>query len=318
MTTEAKQPEGGGGVGADASAPNKGGRRQRVRKIDFRRPTKFPRDQVRRLHHAHEGFCRSASSRMSAELRTGLELAVTGSDQLPFAAAMAEAPQHALVAVLTVEPLRTQVALIVPMPLSQRLVDRLLGGEGALREEVPESMTELELVVARRAMQSMVEALSATWLDLAKAQFSIAAMVDSPVTVQLAPPSEPTLLMTIEARIDDTTSTITFVMPHRSVASLVDRLGHPEFGDAQFDENASADVEEAVSGVEVELRAEVGSVELPVEELLRLEPGQVISLGRPVSHGVVLRAGDVTVCAGMPGRNGNRRAVQVRGQGNER
>jgi flagellar motor switch protein FliM len=143
-------------------------------------------------------------------------------------------------------------------------------------------------------------------------------MVDSPVTVQIAPPSEPTLLMTIEARIDDTTSTITFVMPHRSVASVVDRLGHPEFGDAEFDESASADVQEAVSGVEVELRAEVGSVELPVEELLRLEPGQVIALGRSVSHGVVLRAGDVTVCAGMPGRNGNRRAVQVRGQGSGR
>jgi flagellar motor switch protein FliM len=52
-----------------------------------------------------------------------------------------------------------------------------------------------------------------------------------------------------------------------------------------------------------------------VEELLRLEPGQVISLGRSVSAGVLLRADDVTVCAGIPGRNGNRRAVQVRGQG---
>src|SRR4051812_4977861 len=300
MTTEAKQP---------------GDRRARVRKIDFRRPTKFPRDQVRRLHHAHEGFCRSASNRLSAELRTGLELQVSGSDQLPFAAAMAEAPQHTLVAILTVEPLRSQVALLIPMPLAQLLVDRLLGGEGALRDEAPVSMTELELVVARRAVQSMVEALSATWLDLAKAQFSIAAMVDSPVTVQIAPPSEPTLLMTIDASIDDTTSTVTFVMPHRSVASLVDRVGHSEFGDADFDDAAASDeVEEAVSAVEVELRAEVGAVELPVEELLRLEPGQLISLGRPVSQGVLLRADDVTLCAGMPGRNGNRRAVQVRGR----
>src|SRR3954464_9872809 len=289
------------------------GRQQRVRKIDFRRPTKFPRDQVRRLHHAHEGFCRSASSRLSAELRTGLEMMVTGSEQLPFAAAMADAPQHALVAVLNVEPLRTQVAVLIPMPLAQKLVDRLLGGEGDLRQELPESMTELELVVARRAVHSMVEALSATWLDLARVHFSIATVGDSPVTLQIAPPSEPTLLLNIEATVDDTTSTITLCMPHRSVAPIVDRLSHTEFGDADQDENDSADVEEAVSGVEVELRAEVGAVELAVEELLRLEPGQVISLGRPVSKGVVLRAGDVQVCVASPGRNGNRRAVQVRG-----
>jgi flagellar motor switch protein FliM len=289
------------------------GRQQRVRKIDFRRPTKFPRDQVRRLQHAHEGFCRSASSRLSAELRTGLEMMVTGSEQLPFAAAMAEAPQHALVAVLNLEPVRSQVALLIPMPLAQELVDRLLGGEGRLRDQMPESMTELELVVARRAVQSMVEALSATWLDLARVQFSIATVGDSPVTLQIAPPSEPTLLMNIEASLDNTTSTITLCMPHRSVASIVDRLGQADFGDAEQDESDSADVEEAVSGVEVELSAEVGAVDMAVEDLLRLEPGQVIRLERPVSKGVVLRAGDVPVCVANPGRNGNRRAVQVRG-----
>src|SRR3954451_14401738 len=124
------------------------GRQQRVRKIDFRRPTKFPRDQVRRVQHAHEGFCRSASSRLSAELRTGLEMMVTGSEQLPFAAAMAEAPQHALVAVLNVEPLRTQVAVLIPMPLAQKLVHRLLGGERLMRDQVHEIISELELVVA--------------------------------------------------------------------------------------------------------------------------------------------------------------------------
>jgi flagellar motor switch protein FliM len=52
---------------------------------------------------------------------------------------------------------------------------------------------------------------------------------------------------------------------------------------------------------------------MAVEDLLRLEPGQVIRLERPVSKGVVLRAGDVPVCVANPGRNGNRRAVQVRG-----
>src|SRR5262245_5973095 len=53
---------------------------RRIRTVDFRRPTKFSRDQMRRLEGAHDGFCRGASTRLSAELRTGVEIAVTTSD----------------------------------------------------------------------------------------------------------------------------------------------------------------------------------------------------------------------------------------------
>ena len=55
-------------------------RRHRVREVDFRRPNKFNREQVRRLEHAHDGFCQSASSRLSAELRSELQLSVVGTD----------------------------------------------------------------------------------------------------------------------------------------------------------------------------------------------------------------------------------------------
>src|SRR5919205_3330321 len=82
-------------------------RQARVQQIDFRRPTKFPRDLVRRLEHAHESFCRTASSGLSAELRTSLELAVAGSEQLPYGTAMAETNPESLLAVLDVTPLET-------------------------------------------------------------------------------------------------------------------------------------------------------------------------------------------------------------------
>ena len=59
-------------------------RKNRVREIDFRRPSKFNREQVRRLEHSHDTFCQSASSRLSAELRTELQLGVLGTDQLPY------------------------------------------------------------------------------------------------------------------------------------------------------------------------------------------------------------------------------------------
>src|SRR3954453_7648365 len=119
-----------------------GPRQSRVQEIDFRRPTKFARELVRRLEHAHESFCRTASSALSAELRTSFEMSVAGSEQLPYGTAMAETHPDSLLAVLDVSPLDTEVALVIEMPLAMRLVDRLLGGGGKPREGSAENMTD--------------------------------------------------------------------------------------------------------------------------------------------------------------------------------
>src|SRR4051794_10162659 len=293
--------------------PEVGQRQARVQPIDFRRPTKFPRELVRRLEHAHESFCRTASSGLSAELRASLELAVAGSEQLPYGTAMAEANQDSLLAVLEVHPLDTEVALLIEMPLALRLVDRLPGGRGKPRDAPARSLTDLEVVIVRRAVQSLVEPLSATWLDLADVRFAVGSMQTSPMTFQLVPPSEPVLMLHLEARLDGLVSPLVICIPYRSVAPIAGKLEHRHYEGQVADPAAARKVRAAVSEVDVPLRAEVGAVELPVREVLDLRVGDVVRLRRPAERGVVVYAGDVPTYVGTPGRNGNARAVQVRG-----
>src|SRR3954465_10870699 len=206
---------------AFSARPDYGPRQARVQEIDFRRPTKFARDLVRRLEHAHESFCRTASSGLSAELRTSFELSVAGSEQLPYGTAMAEAHPDSLLAVLKLSPLERELALLMEMPVALRLVDRLLGGGGKPREGSADTLTDLEIVILRRAIGSLVEPLSATWLDLAGVHFSLASMQTSPMTFQLVPPSEPVLMMHLEARIDGLIAPLVLCIPYRWVAPLV-------------------------------------------------------------------------------------------------
>jgi flagellar motor switch protein FliM len=309
VEVQERNPLDGAALGADApfgARPEAGPRQARVQEIDFRRPTKFPRDLVRRLEHAHESFCRTASSALSAELRGSFELAVAGSEQLPYGAAMAETDQDSLLAVLNVNPLDTEVAMLIEMPLALRLVDRLLGGGGKPRDVISDSLTDLEVVIVKRAVQSLVEPLSATWLDLADVSFEIGSMQTSPMTFQLVPPSEPVLMLHLETRLDGLVSPIVLCMPYRSVE-------HRHYEGTGTDPAAAGKVKAAISGVDVELRVEAGAVELKVSEVLGLEVGDVVRLRRPADKGVVVYAGDVPTYVGAPGRNGNARAVQVRG-----
>jgi flagellar motor switch protein FliM len=292
-----------------------GARQSRVQEIDFRRPTKFPRDLVRRLEHAHESFCRTASSGLSAELRTSFELSVAGSEQLPYGTAMAEADPDSLLAVLKVSPLETELALIIEMPLALRLVDRLLGGGGKPREGSADSLTDLEIVIVRRAIASIVEPLSATWLDMADVHFAIGSMQTSPMTFQLVPPSEPVLMLHLEARLDGLISPLVLCIPYRSVEPIVDKLEQRHYEGHEVGDPADAKrVRQAISGVDVELRAEAGAVEMKASELLEIKVGDVIRLRRPAAKGVVVYAGDVPTYVAMPGRNGNARALKITGQ----
>jgi flagellar motor switch protein FliM len=287
-------------------------RHPRVREIDFRRPSKFNREQVRRIEVAHENFCQSASSRMSAELRTELQLGVLNTDQLPYSVVMAEeVPRHALVTLLKMQPLDTEVALIMDIPLALALVARLLGGSGGPAGQ-PSSLTDVELTVAQRAVSSIVDTLSSTWHDLAGVSFEMNGHAISPMSVQIVSPSEPTLLLNLSAMIDGLMSIVTLVIPHGSVEKIMSKLEQGHYGPALIDDESASKMHDAVGDVDLELRAEVGAIELPLSEVLQMSEGDVVRLRRPASKGVVLYAGEVPAHVADPGRNGNFRAVQIR------
>jgi flagellar motor switch protein FliM len=289
-------------------------RQHRVREIDFRRPSKFNREQVRRLEHSHDTFCQSASSRLSAELRTELQLAVLGTDQLPYSVVMAEElPRPSFITILKIEQLDTEIALAIDLPLAQCLVGRLLGAAAnSSTGGSNANLTAIEVAVARRAVTSIVETLSTTWMDLADVSLQPMTTTLSPLSLSIVPPSEPTLLLKFSAAIDDVSSVMTLLLPYRSVEPLMELLEQYAYGGEPNDGSSSQEMQDAMGGVDVELRAEVAAVELKLADVLRLRPGDVIPLERSVSRGVTLYADQVPAYTGNPGRNGNVRAVQVR------
>jgi flagellar motor switch protein FliM len=285
-----------------------------VREIDFRRPSKFNREQVRRIEVAHENFCQSTGSRLGAELRTEFHVELVGTDQLPYSVAMGQLAAQALAIELRLEELRTDVVFVLDLPLVRAMVARLLGGSaGKAKPIARSSLTEIEIAVLRRIVNSMVRSLSAAWQDLAGVALSVRSVATSPMTVQIASPSEPTLLLDFSGKLDGTTAAITLVVPHASVEGIMDRFALGHYGAAEVDEQARASMHAAVGRVELEARAEVGAVGLPLERVLGLEPGDVISLKRPASRGIVLAIEDRRAFVATPGRNGNLRAVQVQG-----
>ena len=103
------------------------------------------------------------------------------------------------------------------------------------------------------------------------------------------------------------------LLPWLAIAPVIERFSGREEKTEVTDGDAAESVRRAVGGVEVPMRAEVAGVHLPIEAVLALKPGDVLSLQAPADGGVTLYADKVPVHRARPGRSGSRRAVQITG-----
>ena len=284
-------------------------RRRSMRAVDFTRPTKFTSEQERRLKRSLEAFCRTASTRLSAELRVPIELEVINSTQLTWSNAHAQVVPGSITSLVEVQPIGTRMMLSCEQGLVLAAIELLLGGSelGDLRER---RLTDIDFALARHFCDRMCAQLSVIWTDLAQLELAVVGIETHMETAQMVPVSEPTLSFTMEARLGGQSSTVALLLPWGAIAPVSDRFSSrddaPDRGADEIER-----VRRAVGHVEMTVRAEVASIELPIEQVLALQPGDVLSLGAPAEAGVTLFADKVPVHRAKPGRSGSRRAVQV-------
>lgn len=293
-------------------------RRRRMRAVDFTRPTKFTSDQERRLKRAMEAFCRTASQRMSAELRVPLELEMINATQLTWANAHAQIPSDSIAGIVQVQPIDTRMILSAEQALLLGAIELLLGSPNTANAK-PRRFTDIDMALGRHFLDRLLAQLSAIWTDVAELELRMQGLDMHLETAQMAPVSEPTLAMTMEARLEGISSTVALLLPWSAIAPVADRFAsRDDMMGTQRPEDAQS-VRRAVSRVEMTVRAEVAAVELPIEEVLALREGDLLRLHAPAEAGVTLYADKVPVHRAKPGRSGTRRAVQITGRvGSER
>ncbi|MGH2858641.1 MAG: flagellar motor switch protein FliM [Solirubrobacteraceae bacterium] len=283
-------------------------RSHRLRPVDFSRPTKFSADQQRRISHALETFCLTASTRLASELRWPLEFELLNTIQLTWSAAQTQLPPHSLAILLDVEPIGTRMLLTAERPFVLMALEALLGGAPD-RTPRERRLSEIDWSLTRRLFDSIVLPLSLVWQELAGVTLT-AGEIDPHDAAQIASVSEPTFTILIECRMAKQSFALALLIPWVAIEPVVKHISGRESG-RQQDPSKAARMQRALAGVPVTLRAEVAAVDLQVQDILSLAPGSVIEFGVPAADGVMLFAENVKLARAQPGSHGPRRAVQI-------
>lgn len=284
-------------------------RQQRMRSVDFSRPTKFTADHQRRISRAVDGFCLGAGARLTAELRSPVEFETLNTSQVTWAAAQTLLPSHSLIVTLMVEPLGTRAMLSIESQFVLTAIEGLLGGATSKAAKA-RRFSEIDWMLSRRLIESIVHQLSLAWHDLGGISFSVEDIDQQSDAGAIASVSEPTFALMLETRMGVHSAAIALLIPWVAIAPVSDLIaGRDQVAAGDLSDSG---IDQALAQAPVTVRAEVASLNLPVGDILSLEPGSVIRLGAHASHGISVFAENVRLFRAQPGANGVRRAVQIR------
>ncbi len=283
---------------------------RRIHTVDFSQPTKFTTELRRRIVRVLGPFCESYANRLSSELRAPVEFAVADSTQLTWSAAKGAMPTGAITVALEVKPVDRQMLLSIETPLILRALECLLGGRAA---EAPAKrhFSELDWALTRRLLEATTAHLSTAWRDLGRLQFVLGQIdLDDDAGVIL-PLGEATFAITLECRVDGLLSRMSLLIPWSAIEPVADEILGEGSQLADADPHDGYAVHRSLAGSRVQVRAEVGSVVMPVERMLALTPGALLALEDRAEDGVHLFAEGVPIGRAHPGLRGARRALKL-------
>lgn len=287
--------------------------KKKVKVYDFRRPSKFSKDQLHTLEVIHDNYSRSLSTFLSAQLRMPVQMEVLSVEQLTYEEFMRSIPNPTIINICSYYPLEGNVIMEINPNLGFALLDRLLGGQGHAPQKI-RSLTEIEQTVIERTVQRMLDYLAEPWENIIELEPSLERVETNPQFTQLVSPSEVMMIVSIETKMGDVLGMVNICIPFLVLEPIMDKLNVRYYysfsGQKHIPENVAL-IRSRLDQSYITIKALLGETRITVRDLLELSSGDVIPLNRKIGEELHLVIGDHTKFTGKPGINDGRVAIQV-------
>jgi flagellar motor switch protein FliM len=279
---------------------------------DFRRPDRISKDQMRTLQNLHEGYARLFSTSLTSYLRTLVEIELVSVDQLTYSEFIMSISNPSCIYIFQMEPLEGQAIFEVNPSLVFFILDRLFGGQGKPTEQNRE-LTDIEQHVMVRIIDRGLSDLKEVWERIGIFSPKIENYETNPQFVQIAPPGETVILISLEVRMQNASGLMSLCFPYILLENVLEKLSGETWMSSQRTSTHETRkvIRNEIMGLPVLVQAIIGETELTVRDLLQLQEGDVICLDKPEKEDLILRVGDKTKMACRPGLVGRKKAVQV-------
>ncbi len=285
-----------------------------VHTYDFKRPERVSKEQIRAIEGIHEAFARNLGASLSGFLRTIVEVRVATAEQLTYSEFIYSLPNPTNFNLLTAEPLEGQLCLEISPLIIYPIIDRLLGGSNSelFIPQRPLTMIEQRLVgcITDRALATLTD----SWSDLCEVKFEIVEVESNPHLVQIVAPNEIVVVIGFEIKIGNRAGTMSLCLPYKVIEPVMGKLVTQSWLAYQHKSTPEDKTEEIARGLSatfIDLSAFLAETSITVDELLDLQPGDIIQTQKPTGAEMVLQVKGKNQFAGLLGRHKKNLAVRI-------
>ena len=289
--------------------------KRRIKAYDFKRPSKFSKEQLRTISMMHEAFARLTTTSLSAQLRSIVSVHVAAVDELTYDEFIRSLSSPTTASVVNMDPLKGSAIMELDPSITFTIIDRLLGGDGATSISENRELSDIEASITEMIMVRILGNIRESWNQVIDLRPRLSHIETKPQFLQIVPPGEMVVLITLETRVEKTEGLLNFCIPYMTLEPIISKLS------SQFWYSSSARqttpeslkrMENRISQVFIRLVAEIGSVKLKLNDILSLQVGDIITLEKAtINKPILLRVGSKDKFDCRPGQVGKNIAVQI-------
>lgn len=282
-----------------------------IKEYDFKRPDKFSKDQLRVLQMIIEGFARNWGTYLSAKMRSIVHIEVDKIGQLTYEEYLRGLSHPWVIIIYSASPLEGNALFEFSPSLSFTILDKLLGGIGKSYDEIRE-LTEIEEAIFSSVVNDGLRYLRQSLKDVVKVNTRIESIESNPQFVQIVPPAEIVLSVTLEMQIDDTSGLLGFCFPFMFLEPISNELKTKSYFSSQREpDKHKPQILNHLHSVKLSISGKLGSAHLLVREILDLDVGDIIKLDTHVKDSIEIQVSRKSKWQGRAGLSGNFRAVKI-------
>ncbi|ACN83868.1 flagellar motor switch protein FliM [Brachyspira hyodysenteriae] len=290
---------------------------RKIKIYDFKRPDKFSKDQIRTLQMMHENFARVTTTSLSAQLRTLVGIHVASVDQLTYEEFIRSVSNPSTLAIVSMDPLKGSSILEIDPSITFTIIDRLFGGPGESPKNLNRELTDIELSVMEGIIVRILGNLREAWSQVIDLRPRLGSIETNPQFAQMVSPNDMVVLITLETKVADVEGMMNFCIPYITIEPILSKFS-AQYWYASIRRGSTSEnlkiIKEKLQNIFVETSAELGSMQLPLSDILNLQKGDVVKFtDTKITDPVIFKIGNRKKFLCRPGISGSRMAVQLTG-----
>lgn len=291
------------------------------KEYDFLTPKRVNRDQVKLLDSIFESFARLFALQLSSLMRIGCEAELVQLDEYhynEFSNALSDSVLIGTFEIAKDKHDQTEKELLLEMsrPLAYSIIDRLLGGSGATYT-VDKEHTEIELAIIEYLFEKAASVFGSSWnnyMDLI-AKYKITETNSR--LIQSIAPDDTVIVAVIEVTFRKVKEKLSICMPletltvmFKSFDTKFSRSGRR--GDSTEEIQRKDFILESLNESPLKVSALLGETDISLGDLLRLTPGDIISLNTSTKDdSIKVTVDDIPWFSGVMGVKQKKYAIKV-------